>query len=261
MDFERLDEVKDKPAETSAPEGAAPPVAATGEAPLGAPAEPLPPPLPAPQNGAKGFPQLVRFLWGGIIVLAGTILPFGGSVVATLYGKQPQAQESERQGPSKEDLMEGLRNAENAPAPAEAASTQAEPAPAAKAGVAHGYETFTGALFLLLALMLIGQMRTAIAARRVALGAVLLMFLPAGWAWYKLITVASSLEGFSYAYLWRVDALEQLTLHVGSGFILVLIGSSWVVLNFLITFVRALTGAGASPAPAAAAARGRARRR
>lgn len=220
-----------------------------------------PPPPPA-AGGARGFPQLHRFMWGGIIVLAGSLLPLGGAVVESMRGEQAAAPTTAADDKaSRKDALKELANnlggeaGKVQPAAAEAVESLMTPAPVPM------YETFTGALFLIFSLMLIGQMRSAIAERRVALGAVLLMFFPAGWAWFKLVALCGDLAWFSAGDLYRLATWEQLTGVFGSGFMLVLLGSTYVVINFFRALFGAATG-GKKPVPAAAPARsGRSRRR
>lgn len=241
MDNENLEEIADTPDEVLTPaDDALPP--------------PPPPPAP-PQGGAQGFPQLYRFMWGGVIVLLGSLLPFGSAVVTSMYGKDAKPPVAVTNEQNRKDQLKDLANSLEAELPAET-DVKAEPEVLVRPAV-NGYETFTGALFLLFGLMLIGQMRTAIAQRKVALGAVLLMFLPAGWAWFKLITITNGLEWFEWGSLYRVSAFEQLTLEVGSGFLLVLIGSTYVVLGFFRALAGAATGGKKTPPPTV---RSRARR-
>ena len=216
-------------------------------------------PPPPPPGSTRGFPQLHRFMWGGVIVLVGTLLPFGSAVVTSMYEVPEKQMASTDSGQDRKAMLDDLAANLSREVPIDAQAL-AEPAGFSMPAV-RGYETFTGAVFLILALMLIGQMRTAIQERKVALGAVLLMFLPAGWAWFKFITLTGKMEWFSFGDLYRVSAFEQLTLEVGSGFMLVLLGSTYVVFGFFRALFGAATG-GKKPATATAAAgRGRSSRR
>ncbi|MFH0946458.1 MAG: hypothetical protein V2A76_14780, partial [Planctomycetota bacterium] len=190
-----------------------------------------------------------------VIVLLGSLLPFGSTVVTSMYDASTKPAVSVANEQSRKDKLKDLAGSLEKDQPVQA-DVQPEAEVFSRPAV-NGYETFTGALFLLFGLMLIGQMRTAIAERKVALGAVLLMFLPAGWAWFKLITITNGLEWFSWGDLYRVSAFERLTLEVGSGFLLVLIGSTYVVIGFF----RALAGAAAGGKKSAPpTVRGRSRR-
>jgi len=190
-------------------------------------------------------------------VFIGTLLPFGPAVVSSMmpaYDEEDVAALDADNPVVRKNLADGLGNAD----PAMLTDTAA-----ASVGYEHagrpGFETFLGALFLMFALLCIVQMWTAIRDRKVALGGVLLLFIPAGWAWFKLFTVTGDVEGFSWGNLVNFSHLEGLALHLGSGFLLVLLGGTFVVLNFVFAMFGAAKGG--KPAAAPAAARGRTRRR
>jgi len=221
------------------------------EAPAGGP----PGGAPVAQAPSKAYPQLYKFMWGGIIVVLGSLLPFGSTVVSTMYGDLEEIVEAAEPGKSRAEILkemaDKLGTGEVADEVAEQLSASNEE-PKLVLPARGGYETFTGALFLLFGLMLVGQMRTSISERRVKLGAVLLMLFPCGWTWYKFIVATGEISGFSWGSLYKLTAWERLATDVGSGFLLVLIGSTYVVLQF----VKALAGAagGGKPAPTPAGA-------
>lgn len=213
--------------------------------------EPLPTQVPAQETAApaatKAFPQLFKFLWGGVIVLVGTLLPFGPGVLKDLTGKQDAPKSSSLTDPGD---LKALSDGLGKPA-AEAAQEVAAVAPLGPSRA--GTSTFVGAAFLVFAILLIAQMWNAIRDRRVAISSVLLMFFPCAWSWIKVIGAGGETPGFAWGEVYKVSALEQLTANVGSGTILILAGSTYVVLTFLRSFVNALTGGGKSssaPAPA-----------
>lgn len=221
-------------------------------------APPPGPPLP-PRPPSKAFPQLFKFLWGGIIVAVGALLPFGSAIVSSMYGEPEELLEAQAgSGKSIEDIRAELAAklgtgevVEDAQAAMDAATAE----PEFVLPGCSGYQTLTGAFFLLLGLLLILQMRTAIAERRVALGAVLLMLLPAGWSWYKFFDVATKVDGFSWGGLYKLAAWERLALEVGTGYLLILVGSTYVAYQFVKALLGAASGGkkDAVPAPAAAA--------
>ncbi|MFG0319637.1 MAG: hypothetical protein ACF8XB_20360 [Planctomycetota bacterium JB042] len=228
------------------------------------PGMPLGAPPPPPRPPSKAFPQLFKFMWGGIIVAVGSILPFGTAIVSSMYGDaEEMLAAQEGSGKSIKELRAELAaklGTGEAVKDADAAMAAAQEEPELVLPACPGYETFTGALFLLLGVLLFMQMRTAIAERRVALGAVLLMLLPAGWSWFKFFTVATKVDGFSWDFgLVKLAAWERLAADVGSGYMLVLIGSTYVAYQFLKALFGAAAGGkkDAAPAGAPAAAGGR----
>lgn len=238
---------------------------------VNAPSNAAAPPPPAPAAGSSaGFKRLHKFLWGGVMIVIGSLLPFGSAVTSSMIGdvdklaaKGPDGQEAKRR---LEEIAESLgtgelaaRAAERAEAEAAAADDSSLRLPARRA-----YETFSGALFLLIGALLILQMREAIAERKVILGGVLLALFPCGWTWFKWFTVVPAIPGFSWGELYRLAAWERLSLDVGTGFLVVWIGSTYVTLQFLKALGAALTGGkktAGSSARGASGGSGRSRRR
>jgi hypothetical protein len=110
-------------------------------------------------------------------------------------------------------------------------------------GLVAAYETFPGALYLVFSVMLIFAMVFSIYARRLKMGAVFLMFPPAIHCWFVLIQQAGpATEGKPFFPV--MNLITALTDAVGSGLLLVLIGSTIATLIFLISLFSAITGGG-----------------
>jgi hypothetical protein len=212
---------------------------------------------PVPAAARKGFPQMYRFFWGAAIVFVGTLLPFGPAIVSSMVDEPEHAPKVA--GLEDPAVRKSIADSLGVEQPAEQAP--AEPAAAAYPLAGRpGYHTFLGALFLVFSLLCMGQMWAAIRDRKVALGAVLLMLIPTGWAWTKLFQarVTGGIEDFSWGGLVFVGKLEEFAQHVGSGFLLVLLGGTFLAISFLM----AVFGAAKKPAAQAApATRARPRRR
>ena len=207
-----------------------------------APAMMGPPPPPPPAR--KAFPQLFRFFWGGVIVFVGALLPFGPAVLESMYGGEVE-ETIVGNAMSEEDKRRLAENLGTDNPTIEAPAAVAETGWAAR----PAFHTFTGALFLLFGLILAGQMFGAIQDRRVALGGVLLMFFPAGWTWFKVVMITKELEWFSAGKLYLLGTYDKLALDLGSGFMIILFGSTYVVFNFLRALGGAMTGGGKKAAP------------
>jgi hypothetical protein len=215
---------------------------------------------PAPPAPRKGFPQMYRFFWGAAIVFVGTLLPFGPAIVSSMVDEPRRApQVAGLEDPA---VRKAIADSLGTDSPA-AAADPAEDVPAAYPLAGRpGYHTFLGALYMVFALLCMGQMWAAIRDRKVALGGVMLMLIPAGWAWTKLFQakVTGSIPEFSWGGLVSVGKLEEFAQHVGSGFLLVLFGGTFLVITFLMAVFGAAKKPAAQGAPAPAT-RARATRR
>lgn len=205
----------------------------TAPAPAAAPA-----PVPMTAAPSQPFPQFTRFLTGGVIVLVGCLLPFGSSLTTTMV--PPNTLHSKVAAvPTKtpaQELADSMKN--NTPIPAAAAPVEH------KLPAMMGIETFTGALWMLFALGLIASMRQCMRDNKIRLKSVMLMLIPAGWAWVKLFEVKSTIPDFDIGAVYKIRMLEHLAQNIGSGFLLVLIGSSYVAINFIMAIVGAFTSGG-----------------
>ena len=122
------------------------------------------------------------------------------------------------------------------------------------------YVTFTGSLFLIFSLLLIVGMLFSIYAKRLIMSPVFLMFIPAIISWWTLVKrVGVAPENFSwYSFLYDIDAINWLANDAGSGLLLIMIGSTLVVLTFIISIATAVVGGGEDK-KSAGKARGRRR--
>lgn len=226
-------------------------------------------PLPTPTPSGKAFPQLYRFFWGGLLVFVGGMLPFGPHLVTPMLTPKDAPQATKRVG-NELDAEGRKKFAESFDDPAAAAAVAAAAAAAERGpllmAARPASSTFIGSLFLVFGLMLMGQMYNCIRERKIALGGVLLMFFPCAWTWLKLCTIGAKLDGFSWVNLYRLDAWEFLARDMGSGFLLILGGSTYVAINFLMAIFGAASGgkkddAGAPAGAAAGSKRGAGARR
>ncbi len=158
------------------------------------------------------------------------------------------------------------------------------------------YHTFAGAFYLLFSVFMIFAMSFSIYAKRLKMGPVFLMFIPAIHCWWMVVgavgnvvtnkvwaTVAdlgrviidrASLSAEALAavlaeedamvawheFFYKYKALNALTAEIGSGTILLLVGSTIVALTFVLSLFSAISGGGKSKnAPKAKRGRGRGR--
>jgi hypothetical protein len=132
-------------------------------------------------------------------------------------------------------------------------------------GMVSAYETFPGAFYLLFSVFLVFAMSFNIYSRRLIMGPVFLMFIPAIHCWWLVVDAVGGIEGFDwYMFFFKVSALNELTAQVGSGMMLLLLGSTIASLTFIMSLFSAVTGGGKKkPAkakgskPAKGAGRGR----
>ena len=161
------------------------------------------------------FKQLYWFLWGGVLALVGSFLPFFNGDTSPLV-------------------------------------------PAT--------HTFAGALYLIFALILLVAMAMSIYSKRLIMSPVFLMFIPAAHTWVAVIQQVGRIENpdFSwYNLFYKIDAINLLADRVGSGFLMIWIGSTLVALTFIFSIVSALSGGGknTSEGRARAPSKGKGRRR
>jgi hypothetical protein len=205
-----------------------------------------PPAAPAPAAPAtpsalaaaptQPYPQFMRFMIGGVLVLIGCFLPFGSALTTTMVPKETLVSKADSGPPlsTGEEIAAAMKN--NKPIEAKPVAVPAS------LPTMQGIATFTGALWLLIALGLIHAMRQSFCDNKIRLKPVLLMLIPCGWAWVKLFEVKANIEGFDIAAIYKIRMLEHLAQSVGSGFLLVLIGSTYVSIQFILAIVGALTG-------------------
>ena len=139
---------------------------------------------------------------------------------------------------------------------------------------APGYTAVSGALALFFSLLLMLSMLMSMYTRRLSLGFVLLMFIPAVWANWKLVVKMKELEGFMadpeateglkwFEFFFKLEYHEVLWGQMGSGMLFVWAGSTLVALGFLFSVFGALLGGGgdSKAKPAGKSARGGSRGR
>ena len=160
------------------------------------------------------FKQLYFFLWGAVITLVGTMLPYySGGEAGTLV---------------------------------------------------TGCTTFVGSLFLVFSLLLLFAMCFSIYSKRLIMSPVFLMFIPAVVTWWALVKSAqrAPADMAFYKFFYNVDAINWLAKDVGSGLLLVMLGSTMTVLTFIVSLFTAIFGGGKDKEKGArAGSKGRGRKR
>jgi hypothetical protein len=123
--------------------------------------------------------------------------------------------------------------------------------------------TFTGALFLIFSLLLLAAMAFSIYAKRLIMSPVFLMFIPAIVTWWTLVKrVGGAPESYSwYDFFYDIDAINWLSNDAGSGLLLIMLGSTIVVLTFIVSIITAVAGGGKEKSAERSPAKGRGRRR
>ncbi|MBU0754831.1 MAG: hypothetical protein KJ645_06795, partial [Planctomycetes bacterium] len=107
--------------------------------------------------------------------------------------------------------------------------------------------TFAGALYLIFAAIVIVAMAMSVYSKRLIMSPVFLMMIPAAHTWIAAIQQIGRIENpdFSwYDMFYKINAVNLLAERVGSGFLMVWIGSTIVVLTFILSIVSALSGGG-----------------
>ncbi|MFH1999100.1 MAG: hypothetical protein ABIK28_05425 [Planctomycetota bacterium] len=107
--------------------------------------------------------------------------------------------------------------------------------------------TFTGAIHLILSILFITAMGMSIYSKRMIMSSVFLMFIPAAHTWLAVVQQVGKIEAPDfhwYQLFYQLDALNLLTGSIGSGMLLIWIGSTIVVLTFILSIVGALSGGG-----------------
>ncbi|MBL8768604.1 MAG: hypothetical protein JNL94_14605 [Planctomycetes bacterium] len=226
------------------------------QAPMGTQAAAPAPELMAAAAPPRAFPQQYKFLWGALLVLIGTFLPFGPHLLDSMFlgtetnidtsatiNEQNMKELAAKVGTGAAALDEAAAAAKKA----EALAAQALVLPAAR----PGNHTFMGCIVLMLALAIVNSQINGIRERRLTgLGGVFLMLVFCGWAWFKATTVA--VPDFSWGAAYQFPMLEQLVQGLGGGFLLILIGSTIVTLTLLKSFASAM-----KPAPKPAVTSGK----
>jgi len=89
-----------------------------------------------------------------------------------------------------------------------------------------------------------------------------LMFIPAVHTWWTVSEQVAAGEIYEwYEFLFKLDALNWLSGSVGSGMLLIMLGSSLIVLTFIVSLFTAIISGGQDEKSVKAGARGRGRRR
>lgn len=217
---------------------------------------PLAPEAAAPVAQPRAFPQQYKFLWGALLVLIGTFLPFGPHLLKSMFLEVDTNVDSSA-AINEKNMKElaakvgtgaaALDDAAAAAKEAERVAAQALLLPASR----PGNHTFMGCIVLMLALAIANSQINGIRERRLTgLGGVFLMLVFCGWAWFKLFDVA--VPDFDWGGAYQFPMLELLVQGLGGGFLLILIGSSIISLTLLKSFASAM-----KPAPKPAIAPGK----
>jgi len=128
-------------------------------------------------------------------------------------------------------------------------------------GIVSAFRTFPGAFYLVFSILMVFAMSFNIYSRRMVMGHVLLLFVPAIHCWWMVVKAVGGIDGFEwYSFLYKIKALDVLTEKVGSGTILILLGATISSLTFIISLFSALTGGG-KKGQGAASSKGRGRSR
>ncbi len=115
------------------------------------------------------------------------------------------------------------------------------------------YQTLLGSLYLVFSLLLVAAMAFSIYSKRMIFSPVFLMFIPAISTWWTTITAIGGLtflddegemRGFAFGDVFKGDTYKALVEQIGSGSFLILIGSTIVVVTFIVSLFTALTGGG-----------------
>ncbi|MBK6941121.1 MAG: hypothetical protein IPH13_13145 [Planctomycetes bacterium] len=204
-------------------------------------------PSAAPEAAAapqRAFPQQYKFLWGALLVLIGTFLPFGPHLLKSMFLEVDTNVDSSA-AINEKNMKElaakvgtgaaALDEAAAAAQEAERVAAQALLLPAPR----PGNHTFMGCIVLMLALAIANSQINGIRERRLTgLGGVFLMLVFCGWAWFKLFDVA--VPDFDWGGAYQFPMLELLVQGLGGGFLLILIGSSIISLTLLKSFASAM---------------------
>jgi|GEM_PF-2414116 len=124
-------------------------------------------------------------------------------------------------------------------------------------------ETLPGAFYLFFSILLIFAMSFNIYSKRMIMGPVFLMFIPAIHTWVILVSAAGRMLAVGErgaAELIKVKVLNELNDYTGSGLWLILLGSTIASLVFFMSLFSAVTG-GSGKKQAGKAPRGRSRGR
>ncbi len=229
--------------------------------PMSTPGAPAAAPMPEAVAPAapRAFPQQYKFLWGALLVMVGTFLPFGSHLLDSMF-IETATDVDQSAAISEKNMKElaakvgtgaaSLDDAAAAAKEAERLAAQALLLPAPR----PGNHTFMGCILLMLALAIVNSQINGIRERRLTgLGGVFLMLVFCGWAWFKLFGV--TVPDFDWGAAYQFPMLELLVQGLGGGFLLVLIGSTIVSLTLLKSFASAM-----KPAPKPAVAPGKSAR-
>lgn len=126
--------------------------------------------------------------------------------------------------------------------------------------------TFSGSVYLIFTLLLLAAMLMSIYSKRLIMSPVFLMFIPAVLSWLTVIKVIGTIEDPDFVWyncFYQIKALNMLTENIGSGLLLIWLGSTLVALTFIVSLVTAVSGGGKEKEAAKPRGKdkGRARRR
>lgn len=122
--------------------------------------------------------------------------------------------------------------------------------------------TFAGSMYMVFAILCFVGMGMSIYSKRLVMGPVFLMFIPAIHSWWIVVERVAAAEGMDwYSFLYDIKAINHLAGDVGTGLMLTFIGSTLVVVTFIVSLFSAVAGGGKDSAAPKSSARGRGRRR
>ncbi|MHC4943643.1 MAG: hypothetical protein ACYTG7_11560 [Planctomycetota bacterium] len=108
-------------------------------------------------------------------------------------------------------------------------------------------QTFPGAIYMIFSIILLVAMGMSIYSKRLIMSPVFLLFIPAVHTWIGVIKAVGRIEDPDFAWytvFYKIDSIALLNNQVGSGYLIVLIGSTMVALTFILSIVTALSGGG-----------------
>jgi hypothetical protein len=124
--------------------------------------------------------------------------------------------------------------------------------------------TFSGSLYLIFTILLLAAMVISIYSKRLIMSPVFLMFIPAVLTWMTVVKVIGGIEEADFAWyncFYQIKALNLLTENIGSGLLLIWLGSTLVALTFIVSLVTAVAGGGKEKESPKAKPKARGRRR
>jgi hypothetical protein len=105
--------------------------------------------------------------------------------------------------------------------------------------------TLSGALYLVFSILVLYAMAMSIYSKRLIISPVFLMFPPAIHTWWTVVERVAAAPNYSwYDFLYNFQAMGWLGQDVGSGLLLIMIGSSIISITFMVSLFSAVFGGG-----------------